>query len=493
MEVLEIYEFKLIGFSPRINFFNSLLPTTCGNIHTREYEQYYSDNLIASCDKIKSNSGTSNLPNDNNYENQGLFKRMYRLYQTFPCKLKSKDLEKNINLYKKIVEYDLIEFKKLINSYYKESYNPVLEDRLNKYSQNPIENSKESYILRIKSESSNIKLIIFGDLHGSFHSFFRSLIRLHLSNIIDLNTFKIDKNYKLIFLGDILDRGLYSFDIFYIILKLISMNDKNQIILNRGNHEDIAQNTVDGFLSEIRIKFGNDEIFYLIHKFLFTCPSAIIFEKLNSELIWLCHGGFPFLENGNLHIYEFENSEIILLNKEKTNQIQWSDFEYDKINLCNLNNINGRPIIYNKLANLFMQQNNIKLIIRGHQDNMVPSYFLSTMNNEYNALPLNSFSKSNYMPETLLNININTVSNEKNVDGPIATVNLKDLKFNNMLQNIKFFPILTVSSCNDNNKLLNRDGFIILNLNYNGIPTISTKNSGPIDLNINLIDKNYIS
>ena len=271
------------------------------------------------------------------------------------------------------------------------------------------------------------------------------------------------------------------------------MNDKNQIILNRGNHEDISQNTVDGFLSEMRIKFGSDEIFYLVHKFLFTCPSAVIFEKPNSELIWLCHGGFPFMENENLHIYELEDSEIILLNKEKTNQIQWSDFEFDKKNLCKLNNSNGRPVIYNKLANLFMQQNNIKLIIRGHQDNMVPSYFLSTMNNEYNALPLNSFSKNNYMPETLLNININTVSNEKNVDGPIATVNLKDLKFNNMLQNIKFFPILTVSSCNDNNKLLNRDGFVIFNLDYNGIPTISTKNSGPIDLNINLIDKNYIN
>jgi hypothetical protein len=222
MEVLEIYEFKLIGFSPRINFFNSLLPTTCGNIHTRKYEQYYEDNLIASCDKIKSNNGDSNVPLDSNYDNN-FFKRMYRLYQTFPCKLKMDSLIKNIVLYHKIVQYNLIEFKESINMYYKSKYNDILKTRLDNYDKNPQLNSKKSYIYRLKCPS-NIKVIIFGDLHGAFHSFFRSLIRLHLSNILDLNTFKIDKNYKLIFLGDILDRGLYSFDIFYIIFIIISVS-----------------------------------------------------------------------------------------------------------------------------------------------------------------------------------------------------------------------------------------------------------------------------
>ena len=89
------------------------------------------------------------------------------------------------------------------------------------------------------------KIILFGDFHGSFHTFFRSLCRLHRYGVLNLETFEITSPYKIIFLGDILDRGMYALDILNIIFKLIIINNKNpqnpKIIYNRGNHENYDQ------------------------------------------------------------------------------------------------------------------------------------------------------------------------------------------------------------------------------------------------------------
>ena len=45
------------------------------------------------------------------------------------------------------------------------------------------------------------KIIVFGDFHGSFHTFLRHLFRLHLFGVINLSTYTINKGYKIIFLG----------------------------------------------------------------------------------------------------------------------------------------------------------------------------------------------------------------------------------------------------------------------------------------------------
>ena len=61
--------------------------------------------------------------------------------------------------------------------------------------------------------------------------------------IINLKKFIINDPYKIIFLGDIIDRGIYSLDILNIIFKLIINNNKVKklndikIIFIRGNHE----------------------------------------------------------------------------------------------------------------------------------------------------------------------------------------------------------------------------------------------------------------
>ena len=49
---------------------------------------------------------------------------------------------------------------------------------------------------------------MFGDFHGSFHTFFRLMLRLEFSGI--LTKYKLKEGYKMVFCGDILDRGQYA-------------------------------------------------------------------------------------------------------------------------------------------------------------------------------------------------------------------------------------------------------------------------------------------
>lgn len=59
------------------------------------------------------------------------------------------------------------------------------------------------------------KVIIFGDFHGSYHSFFRSMNRLKEIGIIDLN-FKVTDGYRILFCGDIVDRGNHALEIVFL-------------------------------------------------------------------------------------------------------------------------------------------------------------------------------------------------------------------------------------------------------------------------------------
>jgi hypothetical protein len=57
---------------------------------------------------------------------------------------------------------------------------------------------KNSYIFNIDVKKDD-KIVIFGDFHGSFHSFYRIFLRLHILNIINFDTYTINDGYKIIF------------------------------------------------------------------------------------------------------------------------------------------------------------------------------------------------------------------------------------------------------------------------------------------------------
>jgi hypothetical protein len=119
------------------------------------------------------------------------------------------------------------------------------------------------------------------------------------------DTCKLKDNYHLVFLGDVLDRGNFGYEMIILIFLLKIINPLN-VHLNRGNHEhyEMWKSMDYSFLNELNKKIqiiknkdtenNINEIFFLntFIMFLSHCSSAIILNY-GEKKYWLCHGGFP--------------------------------------------------------------------------------------------------------------------------------------------------------------------------------------------------------
>jgi hypothetical protein len=377
-----------------------------------------------------------------------------------------------------------------------------------------------AYIFNVNI-NPNEKVIIFGDFHGSYHTFFRIFTRLHIQGIIDFNNFIINEGYRLVFLGDIADRGQYALEIYYILSKFIVKNNTNdylKIIINRGNHEDPEQWIREefSFLREVSIKIPDLNISELrnnennennnlegklidifiekVIEFLSNCSSAIILNY-NTKKYWLCHGGFPI---GQREDYRFSVPiEVVHFYPNDVHkipfQIRWCDF-YNNLN-TNHNGFdnNGRPQIgINKLKR-FLFYNNINFIIRGHNDNFDNAFILSDSTEEFNESLPNFVLRLNFEDLSTLNPSFKKTDNNrliypdeiydnlyvpnlKQTNGPVFSIRTNDWikkEGYRILSNIKIktdhdleetiYPVLTISTNSDLNRSVNNDSFIVLN------------------------------
>ena len=430
------------------------------------------------------------------------------------------------------------------NSSYNSSYNSNRSNNSNRSSNNSRSSNNRTinnklngaYIFNI-DVSKNEKIILFGDIHSSYHTFFRIFIRLHILGVIDFPNYKINDNYRLIFLGDIVDRGQYSIEILYILSKFIINNKHNKIIINRGNHEESIMWKDGGFENEISTKFPNNKkkLIGLFKNFFAICSSAIILNY-NKKKYWLSHGGFPIgieetdptfiipenkvtFYNSNINISEENNNSEEINNnsfqdlyKEKPYQIRWCDFSnknkstYTDKNNNNRNEYIDRPKIGLNKLNSFLKENNIDFIIRGHTDNDFNAFLLNKVistnknkgknkNIENCYLPLNHINlyENNENNENNKNINIidnksiifpttESIQNKNNVlqtSEILCKIKTNDWNNNNInLFNInneasKLYPVLTISTNSDYQRKLN-DGFICFN--FSNEPDFPKKN-----------------
>lgn len=145
------------------------------------------------------------------------------------------------------------------------------------------------------SVPTNGKVTIVGDLHGQLAD---------LLHILDESGLPSSTN-RYIFNGDFVDRGESGVEITCILMSLFLAEPEN-VVLNRGNHEDAAIMRVYGFQDECVDKY--DELTYGMFSEVFRYLP--LFVTVN-DAIFVVHGGL------------FNNRAVTLADLDKINRIDY--------------------------------------------------------------------------------------------------------------------------------------------------------------------------
>lgn len=138
------------------------------------------------------------------------------------------------------------------------------------------ENVKE-YVLGTQIKRDNaMNLYVFGNLHGSVHSFMRSLLDLKKRGVIDDNFKLINPADYIIFLGNAINIGPYSIETLQLILDL-QMKNQNHVIYLRGEHEaklfwhnySLHQEVV------MRESHDKEQLLHDLQTYFESCPLAL--------------------------------------------------------------------------------------------------------------------------------------------------------------------------------------------------------------------------
>ena len=279
---------------------------------------------------------------------------------------------------------------------------------------------EEPIVLSVKSPC-----IVVGDLHGQILDLFRIL-----------NIFGLPPRQKYVFLGDFVDRGEFSIEVIIIVFILKVLYPDNVNII-RGNHEFEFLSSQCGFMTQMIEFFGDNVLFnYFINAFEYLPLAA----KIDNQMLCV-HGGIgPSLKS---------LSQIMCLRRpisdygeEILDSVLWSD-PSDDIDYFTESTRGTGYFFGEKATEEFLQNNNIKMIIRGHE----------CVNNgcelKFNNQLITVFSASNYCGL------VNNQAGVLEITGP-------------MTYKIRQFPPLTwllrsnviFNSSNSENKFIKEPSFI---------------------------------
>lgn len=118
----------------------------------------------------------------------------------------------------------------------------------------------EPYVQKIRVEEDS-EIAIHGDIHGDIDSLNGFIEYLAQKGYMDSgNPFKIAKpNFRILFLGDYVDRGKWGCEVIWTILQLLISNP-GKVFAVRGNHESDVLNLTHGFGFEVWCKFLSKSI-----------------------------------------------------------------------------------------------------------------------------------------------------------------------------------------------------------------------------------------
>ncbi|MBI3413987.1 MAG: metallophosphoesterase [Verrucomicrobia bacterium] len=135
---------------------------------------------------------------------------------------------------------------------------------------------------------ADAEIVFHGDFHGDVHSLIAFVAWLNRQNY--LQEFKIIKpRVWLVFLGDYTDRGMFGVEVLYTLLRLKVENPDNVVLL-RGNHEDVSIAARYGFLQEGQMKYGREFNAKKVMRLYDFLPVAL-FLGSGDDFLQCVHGG----------------------------------------------------------------------------------------------------------------------------------------------------------------------------------------------------------
>ncbi|CAD2100999.1 protein phosphatase containing kelch-like domains, putative [Plasmodium vinckei lentum] len=237
---------------------------------------------------------------------------------------------------------------------------------------------QEDMVLKLRAP-----IKIYGDIHGQYYDLMR-LFQLYKSPVEEdlgekLNAVgDIDSNDYL-FLGDYVDRGSNSLEVICLLFALKCKYPK-QIHLIRGNHEDMAINSLYGFQEECKRRLKEDvddksSCWAQINQVFEWIPIGALVE----EKILCVHGGIGKSIHTISDISQLKRPLTVSqvpqnLNEQKVTDLLWSDpTDNDSVLGTIPNDIRdpdgtGHIVKYGPdRVHKFLEDNDLQLIIRAHE------------------------------------------------------------------------------------------------------------------------------
>lgn len=233
----------------------------------------------------------------------------------------------------------------------------TLKDAINLFLEETGKSGNFTIIGRLVKLESIGEAVIVGDLHGDLESL---TTILHHSRFVQRAAKR--KDLTLVFLGDYGDRGAYSAEVYYVILRL-KLAFPEQVILLRGNHEgpiDLMASPHDlPMRFKQRFKQKGAIAYTKIHELWSYLHNAVLVEGR----CLMAHAGLPStLDN----VDDLASAQETHPKQEFLEELLWSDPD-DTVENARPSPRGAGKLFGRNVTERLMEKLSVKVMVRGHE------------------------------------------------------------------------------------------------------------------------------